>query len=82
MARHCDMNLRPLVTDLKLCQMVKTREKPISSKSGEARVRITPRYEDAFVGAVVIVPFDGESMCGILGGQSERCRQVSWPEVS
>jgi hypothetical protein len=81
-ARRCDMNLGPLVTDLELCTMVKTGKKPVSSESCKARVRITPGYEDSYVGAVVIVPFDGEAMCGVLGGQSDRSRQVSRPEVS
>jgi hypothetical protein len=34
------------------------------------------------VGAFVIVPLDGESMSGVLGGKSDRSRQVSRPEVS
>jgi hypothetical protein len=35
-ARYCDVNLGPLVTDPKLCTMVKARKKPVSSESRKA----------------------------------------------
>jgi hypothetical protein len=57
-----------------------TRKDSVSGKSGQARIRISPRYEHSYLGAPVVVPFDGEAMGDILSCQADCSGEMSWSE--
>ena len=70
-ARNANPKVCSVFFDAEPGQVVESREQPVSSKSRDAGIGVSPRYEYTSVGSRVIAPLDGETVGDVFGGHSD-----------
>jgi hypothetical protein len=79
---HCDAKSLSVFVDAETSETVGAGKDPVSTESGQTRIGSSSRYEHSRMVPCVVVPFNGEAMGDILGGQADGLGEMGWSEAA